>query len=74
MPIYQFLCKDCGEVSDILIGVVSNPEGPCCKLCGIKNVERMFSAPALSTTKKSKVKKRKMPNFGIALKPKVPLR
>ena len=74
MPIYQFLCKDCGEVSEILVGVVHDPDGPRCRACGSTNVEKAFSAPSLARSRKSRVKKqRKTPPFGIAIKPKVPL-
>jgi len=44
MPLYSYICKDCGEKFDLLIGVSSrNPELRC-KKCGSKNIEKTFAA------------------------------
>ena len=44
MPIYTYVCKDCGEKFDLLIGVVSeNPEFKC-KKCSSKNIGKILSS------------------------------
>jgi putative FmdB family regulatory protein len=44
MPIYTYVCSECGEQFDILVGVVANSQEIKCKKCGSKNVERKISA------------------------------
>ena len=48
MPIYEYKCLDCGEVSEILTGMGSRDEGATCKLCGSLHVERILSASFIS--------------------------
>jgi len=43
MPIYEFRCKDCGEVFEELI---LGKEEVKCKKCGSSKVEKLMSAPA----------------------------
>jgi putative FmdB family regulatory protein len=42
MPIYEYKCKDCGEIFDFL--VIKKSEKPKCKKCGSVNLEKHFSA------------------------------
>ena len=43
MPIYEFRCQACGEVSEIFQGV-GDKDGPLqCKYCGSKELERVLS-------------------------------
>ena len=43
MPIYDFRCRDCGRVSEILVrGAEGEP--PQCTGCGSENMERLISA------------------------------
>lgn len=44
MPIYEFLCKDCGATSEVLI--TTSDEAPSCKNCGGANVKKLMSATA----------------------------
>ena len=44
MPIFDYLCEDCGEKSEILT-TVSN-EQPECSACGSKNLKKMISKPS----------------------------
>jgi putative FmdB family regulatory protein len=44
MPIYEYKCSDCGEVSEVLSGMGSRDEPPACKHCGSDHVERILSA------------------------------
>ena len=42
MPIYKFVCKDCSEKFELLVGVTSDENK--CRKCGSKNIERVFAA------------------------------
>ncbi len=44
MPIYTYVCKDCGEKFDLLTGVGSKQEELKCKKCGSKNIEESLSS------------------------------
>lgn len=44
MPVYTYICKDCNEKFDLLIGVTSEKSELKCKRCNSKNIERLFSA------------------------------
>jgi putative FmdB family regulatory protein len=57
MPIYEYKCHVCGEVSEFLISGSSERSAPSCPGCGNRNLERMISAPNLlknSTTASGK--------------------
>lgn len=40
MPIYTYVCKDCGEKFDLLVGVTSEKLELKCKNCGSKKIEK----------------------------------
>lgn len=40
MPIYTYVCKDCGAKFDLLIGVTSEKEELKCKKCNSRNIEK----------------------------------
>lgn len=42
MPIYEFSCKKCGEVTEVL--VIGKSETPACKQCGSEDVVKLISA------------------------------
>ncbi|RJQ50256.1 MAG: zinc ribbon domain-containing protein [Desulfobacteraceae bacterium] len=44
MPLYEYLCTDCGSLSEILVG--GRNEKVRCKACGSGNLKKMLSAPA----------------------------
>jgi len=44
MPLFDFLCSDCGKISEIL--VASSNEKAKCISCGSGNVKKMLSAPS----------------------------
>lgn len=44
MPLYDFLCLDCGKMSEALL--TSALDTPECGVCGSKNLKRMLSAPS----------------------------
>ena len=44
MPVYTYICKDCGEKFDLLVGVTAEKVEIKCKKCNSKNIEKTFSA------------------------------
>ena len=42
MPLFDYLCLDCGERSEVLI--TSANEKPRCRACGAHNVKKLLSA------------------------------
>lgn len=44
MPLFDFLCSDCGKVSEILVASIN--EKVKCISCGSGNVKKMLSAPS----------------------------
>ena len=44
MPIYEYRCKECEKVSEILVGVVVKDEAIVCQHCGSTNLEKLLSA------------------------------
>lgn len=47
MPIYEFLCADCGATSEVLITATSDL--PSCKKCGGMNLKKLLSATSTLT-------------------------
>lgn len=43
MPIYSYICKDCGEKFDLLVGVTVEKEELRCKKCGSKKITKEIS-------------------------------
>ena len=50
MPIYSYICKDCGGKFDLLIGIVSKDEERICKKCGSSNIEKSIASFGISTS------------------------
>lgn len=44
MPIYSYVCKDCAERFDLLVGVTSNKTELRCKKCGSENIKRTLNS------------------------------
>ncbi|MCK4520159.1 MAG: zinc ribbon domain-containing protein [Candidatus Omnitrophica bacterium] len=44
MPIYTYICKDCGEKFDLLVGITSQKVALKCKKCGSKKIKKTFAA------------------------------
>ncbi len=42
MPIFEFLCTECGEISEVL--VTSSDGSPACKSCGSAKLKKLLSA------------------------------
>jgi len=45
MPVYEYKCNHCGEVSEVFLKTLS-PKDVHCDHCGSEKVEKMFSIPA----------------------------
>jgi putative FmdB family regulatory protein len=43
MPIYEYRCKDCGTISEYLVGIGSKDGSLTCKQCGSPQIEKMIS-------------------------------
>jgi putative FmdB family regulatory protein len=44
MPLFEFLCLDCGKTSEVL--VTTSDDGPVCGDCGSANLKKLLSAPS----------------------------
>ena len=44
MPMYTYVCKDCGEKFDLLIGVTSEKTELKCKKCDSGNISKVLSS------------------------------
>jgi len=44
MPLFDFLCLECGKVSEVLVASASDQ--PECRTCGSRNVKRLLAAPS----------------------------
>ena len=42
MPIYEYRCEKCGEVTEVL--VMGEPETPACNQCGSEKLVKLMSA------------------------------
>gem|GEM_PF-3102158 len=48
MPIFQYKCRDCFSVAELMIGRVADEKKICCLECGKKDVVRL-NAPFFAT-------------------------
>lgn len=49
MPIYEYKCRDCGKVTEFLIGVTKDKAEMKCSFCGSKKLGKLFSQSFVST-------------------------
>jgi putative FmdB family regulatory protein len=50
MPIYEYRCQACGQVSEFLVKTVSGGSGneaQSCPYCGSEDLEKLLSVPSL---------------------------
>jgi len=50
MPIYDYECQDCGEISEIFLHRPTNAESVVCPVCGSQKMGRLLSASYLLKT------------------------
>ncbi len=43
MPIYTYICNECGEKFDLLVGVTAQQEELKCKKCNSRNIKKSLS-------------------------------
>lgn len=46
MPIREYVCGDCGRVSELITGIGRNSDDIVCKSCGGTSLEARISVPA----------------------------
>lgn len=44
MPLYSYVCENCGEEFDLLVGVNSQKIKFQCKKCASKNIKKSFNS------------------------------
>ncbi|MBN2103194.1 zinc ribbon domain-containing protein [bacterium] len=44
MPVYTYICNECGEKFDLLVGVTAQQEALKCKKCGSKNIKKAIGS------------------------------
>ncbi len=44
MPLYSYVCKDCGETFDLLVGVTVQKTELKCRKCGSEHIEKTFGS------------------------------
>ncbi|RLA83690.1 MAG: hypothetical protein DRG31_05865 [Deltaproteobacteria bacterium] len=54
MPIYEYLCRDCGKVGEYFIGSRRAEGELSCKWCGGRNLERVLSVVNISVKEGSR--------------------
>ena len=47
MPVYQYKCRNCGEISEFMLPMQQNNEIIACRSCGERDMQRMITAPNL---------------------------
>lgn len=55
MPLYSYVCEDCGETFELLVGMTAQKTEFKCRRCGSKNIEKTFGTFNMgeSSSKKS---------------------
>jgi len=48
MPIYPYICNECGEKFELLVGVTAQPEELKCQKCGSENIKKMIGSFTVS--------------------------
>jgi len=49
MPIYEYECRDCGKISEFLVGVGQEKTELKCRSCGGEKLKKIFSQSFIST-------------------------
>jgi putative FmdB family regulatory protein len=51
MPIYEYRCENCDEISEFLVGVTQQKEEIKCKRCGGKELNKILSGSFVHVSK-----------------------
>jgi len=51
VPIYTYICKDCGEKFDLLVGMTSEKTELECVKCGSEKIKKTFAAFSMGESK-----------------------
>ncbi len=54
MPIYEYRCNQCGEISELLVGVSSGSEILTYKYCGSNELIKILSVSSFTVTDSSR--------------------
>ena len=55
MPIYEYRCNQCGEISELLVGVSSGREILTCKYCGSSDLNKILSVSSFTVADSGRV-------------------
>ena len=55
MPIYEYRCTVCGEISSLMTSVSNKPQAIDCEHCGSNDTVRVISLPSVRLSNLSKV-------------------
>jgi putative FmdB family regulatory protein len=47
MPIREYVCDDCGKVTELLVGIGRNSSELICSSCGSSSLKSIMSAPSI---------------------------
>ncbi|MBN2199411.1 MAG: zinc ribbon domain-containing protein [Candidatus Aminicenantes bacterium] len=50
MPLYEYKCRDCGRVTEVLVRSASSGEEPLCAHCRGRNMDKLISSPGAVMT------------------------
>jgi putative FmdB family regulatory protein len=53
MPVYEYKCRECGELSEFRVSSQADAEKLTCKNCGSQKLDRKFSIPSITSGKSS---------------------
>jgi putative FmdB family regulatory protein len=52
MPLYEYKCQSCGQISEILILSTNDDAELLCLHCGSNELQKLFSVPSIVTERK----------------------
>ena len=55
MPIYEYRCNQCGEISEILVGLSAGSEELTCKYCGSTDLKKILSVSSFTLSESGRV-------------------
>ena len=55
MPIYEYLCQDCGRISSFIVLSIRDPFHPKCKRCQSKKMTKLISRIARVRSEESRI-------------------